>query len=118
MMKAPLPLLRGRPGRRGKRSSLKARVAPHEPELEVERYELREGPAYHFTWRRREFFKALGCGLVVFLVVKPAFAQESGGGGRRGGGGRNRPQEIGAWLHIGEDGTVTVFTGKAEVGQN
>jgi isoquinoline 1-oxidoreductase len=96
---------------------LKARVTPPEPELEVERYELREGPAYQFTWRRREFFKALGCGLVVLLVVKPTFAQESGGGGRRGGG-RNRPQEIGAWLHIGEDGTVTVFTGKAEVGQN
>src|SRR5204863_2671956 len=29
-----------------------------------------------------------------------------------------RPTDIGAWLHIGEDGTVTVFTGKAEVGQN
>ena len=28
------------------------------------------------------------------------------------------PREISAWLHIGEDGTITVFTGKAEVGQN
>ena len=28
------------------------------------------------------------------------------------------PQEIGAWLHIGEDGQITVYTGKAEVGQN
>ncbi len=28
------------------------------------------------------------------------------------------PQEIGAWLHIGEDGQVTVYTGKVEVGQN
>ena len=28
------------------------------------------------------------------------------------------PDNIGAWLHIGEDGTVTVFTGKTEVGQN
>src|SRR5262249_33608131 len=27
-------------------------------------------------------------------------------------------QEIGAWLHIGKDGQITVFTGKAEVGQN
>jgi isoquinoline 1-oxidoreductase len=25
---------------------------------------------------------------------------------------------LGAWLHIGEDGQITVFTGKAEVGQN
>src|SRR5580700_3022633 len=28
------------------------------------------------------------------------------------------PQEISAWLHVGEDGSVTVFTGKVEVGQN
>src|SRR6185436_2503882 len=28
------------------------------------------------------------------------------------------PADIGAWLHIGEDGTITVFSGKAEVGQN
>ncbi len=28
------------------------------------------------------------------------------------------PQEIGAWLHIGEDGQITVYTGKVEVGQN
>src|SRR5256884_214581 len=28
------------------------------------------------------------------------------------------PKDIGAWLHIGEDGKVTVFTGKVEVGQN
>src|SRR5262249_49079011 len=34
------------------------------------------------------------------------------------GSGQRTPQEIGAWLHIGEDGAVTVYTGKAEVGQN
>ena len=28
------------------------------------------------------------------------------------------PEEITAWLHIGEDGTVTAFTGKVEIGQN
>ena len=28
------------------------------------------------------------------------------------------PEEIGAWLHIGEDGQITVYTGKAEMGQN
>ena len=38
-----------------------------------------------------------------------------GGGSGRGG---SQPQEIGAWLHIGEDGAVTVYTGKVEVGQN
>ncbi len=38
--------------------------------------------------------------------------------GRRGGRGGQVPADINAWLHIGEDGVVTVFTGKAEVGQN
>src|SRR5438094_9690946 len=28
------------------------------------------------------------------------------------------PKDIGAWLHVGEDGSVTGFTGKAEIGQN
>ncbi|HEX5436150.1 MAG TPA: molybdopterin cofactor-binding domain-containing protein [Gemmatimonadaceae bacterium] len=30
---------------------------------------------------------------------------------------REPPEEIGAWLHIGSDGVVTVYTGKVEVGQ-
>ena len=33
-------------------------------------------------------------------------------------GTRSRPREIGAWLHIAEDGTVTAYTGKVEVGQD
>ena len=28
------------------------------------------------------------------------------------------PKDITAWLHIGEDGNVTAFTGKVEIGQN
>jgi isoquinoline 1-oxidoreductase len=83
--------------------------------IEPERYELSEGPAYRFEVDRRGFFGALGLGLVVVGLVE---AQESGGGRRRGGSGSGRPQEIGAWLHIGEDGSITAFTGKAEVGQN
>jgi CO/xanthine dehydrogenase Mo-binding subunit len=83
--------------------------------LEVERYELFEGPAYHFDLERRDFFKLLGGGVVLLLALDhPAAAQESGRGGR----GQGMPQTIGAWLHIGESGTVTVFTGKTEVGQN
>ncbi len=70
---------------------------------------------------RRRFFKVLGEGILVLLIANGAFGQqETGGRRRRGGGGRGtpRPPEISAWLHIGEDGTVTVFTGKVEVGQN
>lgn len=93
---------------------------PLEPEpyvLEPERYELSATLPYRFELDRREFFKVLGCGMVVLFLVDAALAQESGNGGRRGRGGQT-PAEISAWLHIGEDGIVTVFTGKAEVGQN
>jgi isoquinoline 1-oxidoreductase len=85
--------------------------------IEPERYELRAGPAYRFTIDRRAFFRTLGGGLVVLYLLDSATGQESGGQRRRGGG-RPAPRELGAWLHVGEDGRVTVFTGKAEVGQN
>src|SRR6185295_18591973 len=39
-------------------------------------------------------------------------------GGRRGGGRPAMPKEIGAWLRIEEDGKVTAYTGKVELGQN
>ena len=45
-------------------------------------------------------------------------AAKSGAARGRRGGGQPRPKELAAWLHIGEDGTVTVFTGKVEMGQN
>jgi nicotinate dehydrogenase subunit B len=65
--------------------------------------------------KRRDFFAVLGGGIVV-LLDDEIYAQETGGP-RRGGGGAV-PVEIGAWLHIGESGVVTVYTGKVEVGQN
>ena len=88
------------------------------PELfEAERYELLEGPAHKFDLDRRDFFKFLGGGLLFLLVFEDrAAAQESGRA--RGRGGEALPQDIAAWLHIGEGGAVTVFTGKTEVGQN
>ena len=87
--------------------------------LEFERYELRSGPAYHFDSDRRDFLKLLGGGLLVLLVLDgEADGQESGRTGRRRRGGEALPQNIGAWLHIGPDGAITVYTGKAEMGQN
>src|SRR5213592_4746095 len=88
------------------------------PVLEPERYELLSPPRYQFAFSRRQFFRTFGCGLVVLWLIDSVMGQESGGGGRRRGAGPRRPQDIGAWLHIGEDGRITVFTGKAEVGQN
>lgn len=85
--------------------------------LEPERYEFVEASPYRFDLDRRDFFKFLGAGIVVVSVLKPAMvAQESGGGIQRRGD--SLPQEIDAWLHIGENGKVTAYTGKVEVGQN
>jgi len=85
--------------------------------LEPERYELRAAAPYRFDLDRRDFFKFLGAGVVVVSVLKPAIvAQESGGGRQRRG--ESLPQQIDAWLHFGENGKVTVYTGKVEVGQN
>ncbi|MDQ1470728.1 MAG: nicotinate dehydrogenase subunit [Bryobacterales bacterium] len=87
--------------------------------FEAERYELHATPTYRFVPDRRDFFKVIGGGLAVLLVLDAsADAQESGGAGRRGGGGQAMPQEIGAWLHIAESGAITVYTGKVEMGQN
>jgi isoquinoline 1-oxidoreductase len=87
--------------------------------LEPERYELTADPPYRFNVDRREFFKFLGAGVLVVSVLKPAVvAQESGGARRRRGWDESLPKEIDAWLHIGENGEVTVYTGKVEVGQN
>jgi isoquinoline 1-oxidoreductase len=85
--------------------------------IEPERYELFE-VARRFRIGRRSLLKSLGGGIVVLLVLDSAPAQDFGKGGRRRGGGGERPRDIGAWLHIGEDGSITAFTGKAEVGQN
>jgi nicotinate dehydrogenase subunit B len=88
------------------------------PELppEPERYELYEEPRYRFEPDRRDFLRAAGGGILVLLVVGEADAQQPGRGRGRGFGGG--PQDLAARLHIAEDGTVTVYTGKVEVGQN
>jgi CO/xanthine dehydrogenase Mo-binding subunit len=80
-------------------------------QIEPERYELTAAPAYRFAVDRRDFLGLLGGGL---LVVFSARAQESG----RGRNSEAAPQDLDAWLHIGEDGAVSICTGKTEVGQN
>src|SRR5262249_40938760 len=87
------------------------------PPIEPERYELFEGPAYRFELLRREFLQLLG---VVLVLGSWAAAEDRPrqGRGRPGEGGGQLPQDIGAWLHVGEDGAITVYTGKAEMGQN
>ncbi len=89
-----------------------------EPGAEPERYELYEKRTHRFTLDRRGFLKSLGGGILVFHLLSTAEAQQPGGRRRGGGRGQPVPADIAAWLHIGEDGRVTVYTGKAEVGQN
>jgi isoquinoline 1-oxidoreductase len=73
---------------------------------------------HRFALARRDFFKIFGAGLAVFAVVKSASAEQETAPGPRSFHGQELPAEIGAWLHIGEDGVVTGFVGKAEIGQN
>ena len=76
---------------------------------------LPENQLHHFQLDRRNFLKVFGGGLLVCLTDTSALAQESGRGGF---GGHDLPKEVSAWIHIGADNRVTVFTGKVEVGQN
>ena len=90
---------------------------PEDFVLEPERYELSAGSVHHFGLDRRDFFRLLGAGIAVFAVTRSSAAQETGPA-HRGFHGEELPTEISAWLHIGEDGGVTAFSGKAEMGQN
>jgi nicotinate dehydrogenase subunit B len=83
--------------------------------LEPERYELHSDVLHSLSLDRRDFFRIAGGGVIVALLlgevgVRPALAQGRGGG--------NAPAELNAWLHVAEDSTVTVYTGKTEIGQN
>jgi isoquinoline 1-oxidoreductase len=82
--------------------------------LEPERYEL--GAISPGRLNRRQFFRNLGLGVLVVFASPSLVAQESGN--RRRGRGPQLPADVSAWIHIGEDNSITAFTGKAEVGQN
>jgi isoquinoline 1-oxidoreductase len=86
-------------------------------EPEPERYEFSAGPMHHFDLARRDFFKFLGAGIAVFAVAKDSVAKQETAP-TRGFHQEELPKDITAWLHIGEDGGVTAFTGKVEIGQN
>jgi nicotinate dehydrogenase subunit B len=72
-------------------------------------------------FERRDFLKLLGGGIIIFFSVEsmaqqgpPAFGQGRGFGGPMGSGGQ---PDLNAYLKIGEDGKITVFSGKIEQGQ-
>jgi len=87
--------------------------------LRFEELELRQHQAVprfspNFALDRRDFVKLLGGGILVCLCAPELRAQESGAAHADD----TVPQTIDAWLHIGEDGAITVYTGKVEMGQN
>jgi nicotinate dehydrogenase subunit B len=85
---------------------------------EPERYEFSAAPLHQFELARREFFKILGAGIAVFVLAKDALAVQETPPGSPSFHNEELPKEITSWLHVSEDGVVTGFTGKAEMGQN
>src|SRR5438309_12119248 len=86
--------------------------------IEPERYEFTAASIHQFDLARRDFFKILGAGIAVFAIAKDSLTAQETAPGHRSFHNEELPKEISAWLHIGEDGSITGFTGKAEIGQN
>jgi nicotinate dehydrogenase subunit B len=86
--------------------------------IEPERYEFSAAPFHQFELARRDFFKILGAGIAVFAIAKDALPAQETAPGPRTFHNEEPPKDISAWLHVGEDGSITGFTGKAEIGQN
>ena len=63
------------------------------------------------TIDRREFLKLMGGGIFIFFSVGDSFALQE----RRRG--RGYPEDFNAYLRIGEDGRITCFSAKIEMGQ-
>ena len=63
---------------------------------------------------RREFLKLLGSGIFVAISVEDLFSLELEQQPR---GQRSYPSDFNAYLKIGEDGRVTCYSGKIEMGQ-
>ena len=86
---------------------------------ELSQHEIGGERLHWFELARRDFVKVLGGGLLVCLAAPRALrSQESGAAARPGGRERDLPSDLAAWIHVGGDGVVTVFTGKVEMGQN
>jgi nicotinate dehydrogenase subunit B len=84
------------------------------PIMEDRKFEMSDSKdrTLRLSLKRREFMKLLGGGIFVFFTVDDLTilrAQETRG--------RGYPSDFNAYLRIAEDGKVTVFSGKIEMGQ-
>jgi len=94
----------------------KPMFAPPDP-FEIPDYEqMLEPVGYDFGLKRRAFVQLLGAGLLIAAHASPALAQQRVSG-RRGGFGGSGARTIGARIHLGADGSITVLCGKVEGGQ-
>ncbi len=84
--------------------------------LELQQQDATPRLRYSFDLNRRDLFKLLGGGLFVACCIGKSRAQESGASVRHDE--EELPKDIGGWIHIAENGVITVFTGKVEMGQN
>ena len=69
---------------------------------------------------RRGFVQALGAGVLIAVSADGLLAQERPRRGGRGGGNGfmgSGASNLSARIHIGQDGSITVMTGKVEAGQ-
>lgn len=75
-----------------------------------EQYEMREEPSHIFSMNRRRFFEVLGSGIAVAFTISNSLGNAISGVAPE--------DQVAAWIHVGENGLVNVYTGKVEVGQN
>jgi isoquinoline 1-oxidoreductase len=77
-------------------------------------HELQPDSLHFFDINRRKFFQILGSGIAVAFVCDSSIAEAL----VRDEKFSAAESQISAWIHIGENNVITVFTGKVEVGQN
>src|SRR5437879_11669514 len=81
--------------------------------VELAYREMVKRVGYDFGLKRRSFMQILGAGLLI-ASASTALAQRNG---RRGGFGGAGAKTVGARIHLGTDGSITVLVGKVEAGQ-
>ena len=87
--------------------SMKTKGKDH---IAPEQYEMLEKPSHTFSMNRRRFFEVLGSGVAVAFTISNSLGNAILGVAPE--------DQVAAWIHVGENGLVTVYTGKVEVGQN
>lgn len=78
------------------------------PQMELDFHDIVTDP----NLSRRDFLKTLGGGIIIFFCIGDSSVLEAQ---RRGG--PRLPEDFNAFLRVGPDGRVTLFTGKIEQGQ-